>query len=82
MWPFKKKRAPEPQVQAPPQVVPQAGETWLFVPCAESPWPAKCGHTVTILDAKDGWVRYDMGGLYNDERRLLSMFLPMYRKLS
>lgn len=62
----------------------EAGQRWAFTPSDESPWPPKTPTTqpVTILDAKAGWVRYDMGGIFRDERRTEESFRRMYRRVA
>ena len=49
-------------------------------PINESPWP-KPNSSVTILDVKDGWVRYDMGGVFRDERMGEDIFLMIYKEV-
>ena len=68
-WLFKKK----------PSMTPKPGETWGFIECARDPFPPK--HHVKILDVKDGWVRYKMGILFDDERKRVSQFTKMYKKV-
>lgn len=59
------------------------GEKWLFTPRDDSPWPPSNGYTpVLILDVQDGWVRYDMGCLFRDERKRTKEFVSMYRRVS
>ena len=70
---FKRKPKPQP-------ILPAAGETWRLYIDDGSPWPVR-GVTASILDVKDGWVRYSMGGWFNDERLKLSEFLHCYRKV-
>lgn len=60
---------------------PVKGEQWIFVPADSGPWPVENGVTVDILDVKDGWVRYDMGRIFRDERRTVETFTRMYRKV-
>jgi hypothetical protein len=37
-----------------------------------------CRHTVTVLDVRDGWVRYSMGSVFNDNRSKMKVFLFCY----
>jgi len=54
------------------------GSKW--VPINKSPW-SKPFSSVTILDVKDGWVRYDMGGVFRDERMGEDIFLMIYKEV-
>ena len=56
------------------------GERWLLCPSNGDPWGQKPYRPVTILDVRDGWVRYDMGpGPFRDERKKIGEFVGMYR---
>ena len=46
------------------------------------PWGSK-KHEVTILDVRDGWVRYDMGAgsYFRDNRIERDSFLRMYKSV-
>jgi len=58
---------------------PIPGESWeLF---DKSPWP-KHSTSITILDVKDDWVRYDMSPLFMDQRMELKSFLRIYKKVN
>jgi hypothetical protein len=51
-----------------------AGQQWRLQDA--SPWPNP--HTpVTVVDVRDGWVRYDMTHA-KDQRRKLDDFLNLY----
>jgi len=64
-----------------PTLAPKVGDKWVFTD-SDSPWPAKQYIPATILDCRDGWVRYDMGGsLFRDERMELKDFVRMYRRV-
>lgn len=69
----------KPEIKGPS---PSAGELWRFTP-ADDPWGAKNYRPVRILDARDGWVRYDMGGvsLFRDERCPVETFVGMYTRV-
>ena len=62
------------------------GEWWAIAPfCDGSPWSPKSHDpifTIKILDVKDGWVRYSMGKIYNDERMETETFTRIYEKLT
>lgn len=61
---------------------PKPGEQWGFKDFKNSsPWPKK-GHTVKILDVKDGWVRYAFPSVFTDERHTIETFTRMYSKIS
>ena len=64
--------------QQPPTREPKTDETWVFCPKNKSPWPDEDTHLVHIRDVKDGWVRYSMGSVFNDERKKMDSFLHMY----
>jgi hypothetical protein len=55
--------------------VPVVGELWVL--SDGSPWQTKYP-PVTILDVKDGWVRYDMNKIFRDERMLMKIFISCY----
>ena len=58
---------------------PRPGEKWEFLD--GSPWSTSSKYPdVEILEVRDGWVRYDMGGMFRDERKSLKDFTWMYRK--
>jgi hypothetical protein len=69
------------QKQADKEPAIAAGELWQLVPAAD-PWGPKSYRPVRILDVRDGWVRYDMGGLaFRDERHPVKTFVRMYRRV-
>ena len=74
MFNFFKKKVPQV-----PQVTPLKHEKWSMSSDG-SPWPIQ-GSEVTILDCKDGWVRYKMNYLFKDERMRLDLFLKIYAKV-
>ena len=54
------------------------GSEWIL--CFNGdPWGPKKSTPVKILDVKDGWVRYDMGGFFRDERKKIEDFVRVYR---
>lgn len=56
------------------------GERWLLCPSNGDPWGQKPYRPVTILDVRNGWVRYDMGpGPFRDERKKIGEFVGMYK---
>lgn len=58
---------------------PSPGETWQWKGEAnQGPWPSKQGGCVTVVDVKDGWVRYDMA-FFEDCRLREDAFRRMYR---
>ena len=67
MWPFKKTPNPQP------------GEKWYFKDNCQGPWPKEDVPHVTIVDVKEGWVRYDMR-YFKDQRLKLWQFKWMYKK--
>jgi hypothetical protein len=57
---------------------PKPGEVWQFKGWRnDDPW-TKDRHTVTVLDVRDGWVRYSMGSVFNDNRSKMKVFLFCY----
>jgi len=58
---------------------PVAGELWYFGKGDGSPWPVKKYPPVTILDVRDGWVRYSFASMFLDERKELSWFVANYK---
>ena len=61
--------------------LPAKGEKWLLT--SGDPWGSKYP-PVTILDQKEGWVRYKMGTslAFNDERMELETFMDIYKRVS
>lgn len=53
-----------------------AGQLWAIP--KDGPWG---GHypPMTILDARDGWVRYDDGSVFRDQRLEEDAFRRIYR---
>ena len=72
-------RRTEPITEEPikPSVIPEIGERWELK--SDDPFPARYG-PVKIIGFKNGWVRYYMNGIFNDERKELSSFIRLYRK--
>lgn len=70
-----------PKQSAPAEVLEPIipGQRWQFTPRDESPWPSRPGVVVIILDVHDGWVRYDMGSVFPDNRQPERLFREMYR---
>lgn len=56
------------------------GSKWFFVGRDKSPWrnSDKGAFSITILDVKDGWVRYAHKALFTDERLEIDIFLSIY----
>lgn len=65
-----------------PEIIPQTGETWLLKSTAKGLWSSLDEVRVKILDVKSGWVRYDMGNIFSDERMKLSRFTAIYQKVN
>lgn len=64
-------------IQDEPEIVPMVGEYWQMI--SLDPFPSKYP-PVKVIGVKDGWVRYDMGKLFNDERMEIKIFKMIYRK--
>jgi len=60
MWNIFKKLTPKPLTPI------RAGDYWVLNNNIEDPWGKKSEIKVKIIDAKDNWVRYDMGGIVRD----------------
>lgn len=60
-----------------PRIIP--GEVWCLKG-DDSPWPKEWEHKVTILDVRDGWVRYSISSRFNDERLKTATFMHCYRR--
>ena len=56
---------------------PKPGERWTLKVVTD-PWGGSPSITVEILDVKDGWVRYSMGGSMSDLRMKMSDFVGCY----
>jgi hypothetical protein len=61
--------------------LPKVGSLWGLANRNGDPFPSKKYPPSVILDVKDGWVRYRIGSVFNDERMELSSFLYVYRKV-
>lgn len=72
-WCFKKKNVEKLSA------IPKVGEKWFFKSNDGSPWPSQY-FPVTILDVKDGWVRYSFHSVFTDERHKISTFTNMYQR--
>lgn len=55
---------------------PSSGEKWILKD--GSPWGSK-HKPITVLDVKSGWVRYEIGTVFNDERLKMGDFLFCYQ---
>ena len=56
-----------------------AGQRWRLIRSDIGPWPdTKPPFYVTVLDVKDGWVRYRIGNLFSDERLPMERFKNLY----
>jgi hypothetical protein len=73
---FFRKKHPEPLTTSP-----RPGEKWRLKQ-EETPWPRKADFIVYVLEVRDEWVRYDMGGMFCDERMKLSSFVYSYERIS
>lgn len=62
-------------------IFPKIGEKWIFRSLEDGdPWQdEKNLHLATIIDVKDGWVRYKVNEYFPDERRKLITFLMCYK---
>ena len=47
----------------------------------DTPWGRPKPVFAEILDVKDGWVRYSLGGSMSDQRMKMSSFMNCYRLL-
>ncbi len=60
--------------------IPAPGETWVFYPDRDAPWPKEEGHKCTILDVRANWVKYKV---YTSESRMrIGSFIDMYAPTS
>lgn len=66
--------ARQPVAEASSEPSEPAGQRWRLVRNM-GPWPdTKPPFYVTVLDVKDGWVRYRIGDLFSDERMPTDIF--------
>jgi hypothetical protein len=81
---FKKigKRTVQPASELSAQLGPEPGQKWVFIPEQKDPWERKHYPPVTILDVRDGWVRYAMQSVFTDERTTIKSFTRMYRRVA
>lgn len=61
------------------QQIPGRGEAWILKQCND-PWGGRPEAVVTIVDAKEGWVRYDFKNSFKDQRMRMETFLFCYEK--
>ncbi len=73
-------KSPDVEKDAVVCAAPVKGEKWLLDIGTSDPFPPKYP-PVRILDVKDGWVRYWMGSLFDDERKPIDQFMRMYKKV-
>jgi hypothetical protein len=60
--------------------IPHPGELWIFDHPDGSPWPREPGPIVTILEVRDGWVRYkNSDEVWPDEHTTLKTFCKLYK---
>lgn len=60
--------------------VPEAGELWVIKQFNRGPWPIAEYKPVRVRDVRGGWVRYEMGAFFPDERKTVEDFTRIYRK--
>jgi hypothetical protein len=61
MWFFSKPRPVDPIPVWTKYDGPMPGELWTLYDDSGDPFPSKKYSPVSILDVREGWVRYDMG---------------------
>ena len=76
---LKRKEKQEPIKEPKKEYEISKGQIWCFSE-KNDPWGCK-DLKVTILDVKEGWVRYYMNPLFNDNRRTIVSFVSMYRRV-
>ena len=64
---------------------PKVGEVWITQNNHDGPFESTERHVVTILDVKEGWIRYEFGRnqeieLGGNERDKIGHFYRMYEK--
>lgn len=59
------------------EILPKPKQLWKLKGKYGDPFPKKDSLPITILEVKEGWVRYDMK-VFKDERMELSSFLQYY----
>jgi hypothetical protein len=65
-----------------PSPQPKVSEKWSLKQTDGDPWSRKKYDPVTIIDVKDGWVKYSMGGsFFDDERMEIKTFVKIYEKV-
>jgi hypothetical protein len=64
---------PPPTIQAP-----QPGEQWIWRCANAGPWDCPERWTVTILEVKQGWVRYWLDEMWPDRRMEIEIFTRVY----
>lgn len=76
-WNFTRRvQTPAPDAEADR---PLAGEDWILQGMGD-PWPQKRECIARVLDVRAGWVRYSIGGVFNDERMKLETFTTIYSR--
>lgn len=64
--------------------IPTVGSQWIFNRKATAdPFETKPSSAITVLEIKQGWVRYKIGNgwLFHDERLSIEDFLDYYKPL-
>jgi len=77
---FGKKEEAKPVEEVFPTI--EIGERYLLAPKDGDPFGQQKFYPVTVMDVKEGWVRYDMLPTFPDCRKPIKSFLAMYRKVS
>lgn len=60
-----------------PKTEPKIGEEHWAIH-NDSPWKKENTTYIKILDVKNGWVRYSINRIFNDERMEMEIFLKCY----
>jgi hypothetical protein len=60
---------------------PKVNEKWVLSDDRNDPFIPKTYPPVIILEVKDGWVRYDMQGLFRDQRMEIKSFIRIFKAL-
>jgi hypothetical protein len=65
-----------------PPITPKPGESWVLKPRSGDPFGSYAAQSpVTVLDVRDGWVRYKMVAVFRDERCTIQSFVSTYERV-
>ena len=82
-WPFVRADVTKVVTASSPDGI-RPGDQFILKETSGDPFPQKNQPLRTVLEVRDGWVRYKVGAghIFDDERMELDLFLRIYRRVS